>query len=237
MRHRPRRGLRRVHGDPPQWPRPALSPRGPRDRRAALRCTGHQRGTTTFIDNSHTHEVASIRMPPSRRCSAPVSVPSTSPAPLRPVTTTTNFPRISSGCATSTSRTSRTHLQPLLGLQRRDVEGHRRQRRRGEPRPAVGLAVRTRRLRSGAAGEPRRNPGGHQLRQRLSYGHDLFTEMRTLLRVQRGLSFAAEYAGDADVPRRYRVEDVLRAATVGRSTPAARTRSERSRSARGRIWC
>ena len=26
----------------------------------------------------------------------------------------------------------------------------------------------------------------------LSYGHDLFTEMRTLLTVQRGLSFAAE---------------------------------------------
>jgi amidohydrolase family protein len=49
----------------------------------------------------------------------------------------------------------------------------------------------------------------------LSYGHDLFTEMRTLLTVQRGLSFAAEYAGDADVPRRYGVEDVLRAATVG----------------------
>jgi 5-methylthioadenosine/S-adenosylhomocysteine deaminase len=49
----------------------------------------------------------------------------------------------------------------------------------------------------------------------LSYPHDLFAEMRTLLTIQRGLSFAAEYAGEADVPRRYGVEDVLRAATVG----------------------
>jgi 5-methylthioadenosine/S-adenosylhomocysteine deaminase len=56
----------------------------------------------------------------------------------------------------------------------------------------------------------------------LSYGHDLFTEMRTLLTVQRGLSFAAEYAGDADVPRRYGVEDVLRAATVGGAINAGR---------------
>ena len=49
----------------------------------------------------------------------------------------------------------------------------------------------------------------------LSYGYDLFSEMRTLLTVQRGLSFAAEYAGEEDVPHRYGVEDVLRAATVG----------------------
>ena len=49
----------------------------------------------------------------------------------------------------------------------------------------------------------------------LSYPHDLFAEMRTLLTIQRGLSFAAEYAGETDVPRRYGVEDVLRAATVG----------------------
>ena len=46
--------------------------------------------------------------------------------------------------------------------------------------------------------------------------------MRTLLTVQRGLSFAAEYAGDADVPRRYGVEDVLRAATVGGAINAGR---------------
>jgi 5-methylthioadenosine/S-adenosylhomocysteine deaminase len=56
----------------------------------------------------------------------------------------------------------------------------------------------------------------------LSYGPDLFTEMRTLLTVQRGLSFAAEYAGDADVPRRYGVEDVLRAPTVGSAINAGR---------------
>jgi cytosine/adenosine deaminase-related metal-dependent hydrolase len=49
----------------------------------------------------------------------------------------------------------------------------------------------------------------------LSYPHDLFAEMRTLLTIQRGLSFAAEYAGEPDVPPRYGVEDVLRAATVG----------------------
>jgi len=49
----------------------------------------------------------------------------------------------------------------------------------------------------------------------LSYPHDLFAEMRTLLTIQRGLSFAAEYAGETDVPPRYGVEDVLRAATVG----------------------
>ncbi|SFS15544.1 Cytosine/adenosine deaminase [Microbacterium sp. cf046] len=49
----------------------------------------------------------------------------------------------------------------------------------------------------------------------LSYAHDMFAEMRTLLTVQRGLSFAAEYGGEADVPPRYGVEDVLRAATVG----------------------
>ncbi len=49
----------------------------------------------------------------------------------------------------------------------------------------------------------------------LSYAHDMFTEMRTLLTVQRGLSFTAELAGEVDVPRPYGVADVLRAATVG----------------------
>jgi 5-methylthioadenosine/S-adenosylhomocysteine deaminase len=56
----------------------------------------------------------------------------------------------------------------------------------------------------------------------LSYPHDLFAEMRTLLTVQRGLSFAAEYGGEADVPPRYGVEDVLRAATVGGALNAGR---------------
>ena len=49
----------------------------------------------------------------------------------------------------------------------------------------------------------------------LSYGHDLFSEMRTLLTIQRGLCAAEEERGAADVPRRYGAEDVLRAATVG----------------------
>jgi 5-methylthioadenosine/S-adenosylhomocysteine deaminase len=49
----------------------------------------------------------------------------------------------------------------------------------------------------------------------LSYGYDIFTEMRTLLTVQRGLSFAAEFAGEGDVPARYGPRDALRAATIG----------------------
>jgi 5-methylthioadenosine/S-adenosylhomocysteine deaminase len=49
----------------------------------------------------------------------------------------------------------------------------------------------------------------------LSYGYDIFTEMRTLLTVQRGLSFAAEFAGEEDVPARYGPRDALRAATIG----------------------
>ena len=48
-----------------------------------------------------------------------------------------------------------------------------------------------------------------------SYGHDLFTEMRTLLTIQRGLSFAEEFSGATSFPDRYGVMDVLRAATVG----------------------
>lgn len=47
------------------------------------------------------------------------------------------------------------------------------------------------------------------------YGHDLFTEMRTLLTVQRGLSFAQEFSGATDFPDRWDPIDVLRAATVG----------------------
>jgi cytosine/adenosine deaminase-related metal-dependent hydrolase len=47
------------------------------------------------------------------------------------------------------------------------------------------------------------------------YGLDLFTEMRTLMTVQRGGAFAAAQAGDADAPAPYGVRDALRAATVG----------------------
>jgi cytosine/adenosine deaminase-related metal-dependent hydrolase len=49
----------------------------------------------------------------------------------------------------------------------------------------------------------------------VSYGYDIFTEMRTLLTVQRGLAFAAQMAGEADVPERYGPREALRAATVG----------------------
>jgi cytosine/adenosine deaminase-related metal-dependent hydrolase len=49
----------------------------------------------------------------------------------------------------------------------------------------------------------------------LSYGYDMFTEMRTLVIVQRGLSFGAEFGGEAEVPARYGPRDALRAATVG----------------------
>jgi cytosine/adenosine deaminase-related metal-dependent hydrolase len=49
----------------------------------------------------------------------------------------------------------------------------------------------------------------------LSYGYDMFSEMRMLLAVQRGLSFGAQQAGQADVPRPYGPRDVLRAATIG----------------------
>jgi 5-methylthioadenosine/S-adenosylhomocysteine deaminase len=49
----------------------------------------------------------------------------------------------------------------------------------------------------------------------LSYGYDIFSEMRTLVTVQRGLSFGAEFAGEADVPARYGPRDALRAATAG----------------------
>ena len=47
------------------------------------------------------------------------------------------------------------------------------------------------------------------------YGLDLFTEMRTLMMVQRGGAFAAAQAQEADAPAPYGVRDALRAATVG----------------------
>ena len=85
-----------------------------------------------------------------------------------------------------------------------------------------GLAVRTRRLLSGAAGEPTRNPGGHQLRQR--------AQLRTRpvhrdAHAPHGATGALVRGGvreHADVPRRYGVEDVLRAATVGGAINAGR---------------
>jgi cytosine/adenosine deaminase-related metal-dependent hydrolase len=54
----------------------------------------------------------------------------------------------------------------------------------------------------------------------LSYGYDIFSEMRTLVTVQRGLSFGAEFDGEQDVPARYGPRDALRAATVGGSLNA-----------------
>ncbi|MCS7476883.1 amidohydrolase family protein [Umezawaea endophytica] len=47
------------------------------------------------------------------------------------------------------------------------------------------------------------------------YGYHLFEEMRQLMSVQRGASFAAIQAGEQDVPRPWGVRDALRAATVG----------------------
>jgi cytosine/adenosine deaminase-related metal-dependent hydrolase len=49
----------------------------------------------------------------------------------------------------------------------------------------------------------------------LSYGYDIFTEMRTLVTIQRGLSFGAEFSGEENVPDRYGPRDALRAATTG----------------------
>ena len=49
----------------------------------------------------------------------------------------------------------------------------------------------------------------------LSYGYDMFTEMRVLQTVQRGLSFQSEFGGEDDVPARYGARDALRAATIG----------------------
>ena len=57
----------------------------------------------------------------------------------------------------------------------------------------------------------------------LSYGYDMFSEMRTFVTVQRGLSFAAEFGGEAQVPDRYGPRDALRAATVGGALNAGLT--------------
>jgi 5-methylthioadenosine/S-adenosylhomocysteine deaminase len=54
----------------------------------------------------------------------------------------------------------------------------------------------------------------------ISYGYDMFTEMRVLLTVQRGLSFQAERAGDDAAPGRMTPLHALRAATVGGSVNA-----------------
>ncbi len=55
----------------------------------------------------------------------------------------------------------------------------------------------------------------------LAYGHDLFTEMRVLQTVQRGLSFAEQYSGAADCPTPYGPLEALKAATVGGALNAA----------------
>ena len=47
------------------------------------------------------------------------------------------------------------------------------------------------------------------------YGLDLFSEMRTLMMVQRAGAFAAAQAEETDAPAPYGVRDALRAATVG----------------------
>lgn len=49
----------------------------------------------------------------------------------------------------------------------------------------------------------------------VSYAHDLFAEMRTLITIQRGLALAAEAADETDSPELYGPTDALRAATVG----------------------
>lgn len=49
----------------------------------------------------------------------------------------------------------------------------------------------------------------------VAYGQDLFAEMRTLMTVQRGLSFQAQFAGEPDAPAHYGPRDALRAATIG----------------------
>lgn len=55
----------------------------------------------------------------------------------------------------------------------------------------------------------------------LAYGHDLFTEMRVLQAVQRGLSLSEQQSGAADAPAPYGPLDVLRAATIGGALNAA----------------
>jgi 5-methylthioadenosine/S-adenosylhomocysteine deaminase len=57
----------------------------------------------------------------------------------------------------------------------------------------------------------------------LSYGYDMFTEMRMLVTIQRGLSFGAEFGGETDVPARYGPRDALRAATIGGALNAGLT--------------
>jgi 5-methylthioadenosine/S-adenosylhomocysteine deaminase len=49
----------------------------------------------------------------------------------------------------------------------------------------------------------------------IDYGYDIFTEMRFLLTLQRGLAFAETARGESDVPAPLGVRDVLRAATLG----------------------
>lgn len=55
----------------------------------------------------------------------------------------------------------------------------------------------------------------------VAYGHDLFTEMRVLQTVQRGLSFAEMYSGSAEPPAPYGAMDALKSATIGGALNAA----------------
>ena len=131
------------------------------------------------------------------------------------------------------------HLQPLFGLQRRDVEGDRRQRGGGEPRPPVRLPVRPRRLHPRARSEPTRHPGGHQLRQRAQLrtrpvhrdAHAPHRATRSLVRGRvRGRRRRA-----SSLRRRGRAPRGDRRWRHQRRTPGQR--SGRSRSAGRRIWC
>ena len=99
-----------------------------------------------------------------------------------------------------------------------------------KPRPAIGLAIRHRRHRSGAAGEPTRNPGGHQLRQRAQ------RRTRPVHRDAHAPHGATGALVRGGVRRRGRASSVRRRGraserrpSAARSTPTARTGSERSR--------
>ncbi|XPP27910.1 MAG: amidohydrolase family protein [Leucobacter sp.] len=65
--------------------------------------------------------------------------------------------------------------------------------------------------------EPRRHgmQEGISSDNEVSYAHDLFAEMRTLITIQRGLALAAEAAGDSKPSPLYGPTEALRAATVG----------------------
>ena len=222
-------------------------------------------------------------MPPSRRCSAPASVPSTPPATRRRAITSTSSPRTSCGCATSTSREAQDlvtlrmfdvmpsverwtfaaehgfDLSAEMGSWVPDVErlgetglmrpGHTYNHCSGfsdamwkaiaDSGAAVNLVPRSDsqyglgRLHAGAAGEPARHPGGHQLRQRAQLrtrpvhrdAHAPHRAAGTLVRGGvRGRGRRAALGTE------WRTCSARRP-SAARSTRGARTRSARSRSA------